>query len=686
MTDTGMNDYIRPRPLLLHFHNHEMLVAYGQGSRSPKSLREETERLTRYAVAVASGRLIILPKFLWESEYFGKYLQVIQPLTKAGLLAYGGTTSDFSDDLGQKQRQYRDAPGLFPSYFDERLSRQQLRTLDELTWVQRLGPSATASISDAWMHELQPGGELAEGILAAVDRGRRQRIEAALEAVPDRLEGRAFVLREVSSVVDFDLDGETKTRINWLINRTYLRLYLNGLDAVALFDTPLGGLDFGLAAEPETQRLFISHARLSTLLAQAGLRSAIENLRWSDLIILTHEAGFRILIDGLLGSAIGSDYTGPTKVELVLRRPDVAGKLLGAAQRIRNLHDAQEHVALLLELLGPEVVEPGSAVRALSRIVRPQGKWAKGRASTARRSGASPEVQLPFDDDPGIQRVGILTITADEFTALIRRLPDLESVHKKRWYSVCRVAQHESNDLEVVALAARAQGPVEAAVTCRDMIDDWRLDALCLVGIGGGLPTTDYTLGDVVLARSIQDLNVRALTEGKPEAYSATGSPIEPVIADLLAHLPGFASRLDGWESADSVGVERPPIGAYKTYGNDDWKASVDDAMRYHFIDGSRNHPIAVVAPVVSSSTLVKSTGFAGHVKEFARHAAVFEMEAAGVLRALEDARVPVLVAKGVSDIVGLERRPEWTDYAAAAASSFLVRLLESGVLSRSLR
>ena len=102
-------------------------------------------------------------------------------------------------------------------------------------------------------------------------------------------------------------------RINWLINRTYLRLYLSGLDAVALFDTPLGGLDFGLASRPETEFRFIFvWARLASLLEQAGLRSAVEQLRWPDLITLTHEAGFRILIDGLLSSAIGSDYTGPT--------------------------------------------------------------------------------------------------------------------------------------------------------------------------------------------------------------------------------------------------------------------------------------------------------------------------------------------------------------------------------------
>ena len=121
--------------MLLHFHNYEMLVAYGQESRSAKALLGETERLTRYAVAVASGRLIILPKFLWESEYFSQYLRMIRPLTSAGLLAYAGTTSDYGDDLGQKRLQYRDAPGLFPSYFDQHLTEQQLRTLDNMTWV-----------------------------------------------------------------------------------------------------------------------------------------------------------------------------------------------------------------------------------------------------------------------------------------------------------------------------------------------------------------------------------------------------------------------------------------------------------------------------------------------------------------------------------------------------------------------
>ena len=54
------------------------------------------------------------------------------------------------------------------------------------------------------------------------------------------------------------------------------------------------------------------------------------------------------------------------------------------------------------------------------------------------------------------------------------------------------------------------------------------------------------------------------------------------------------------------------------------------------------------------------------------------EMELAGVYQAAWGYRKPVLAIRGISDIVGFKRSPEWTRYACHTAAAFLLALLRS--------
>src|SRR5262249_36307589 len=54
------------------------------------------------------------------------------------------------------------------------------------------------------------------------------------------------------------------------------------------------------------------------------------------------------------------------------------------------------------------------------------------------------------------------------------------------------------------------------------------------------------------------------------------------------------------------------------------------------------------------------------------------EMEAGGVYEAARQARCPLLCVRGISDIVGFKRSPEWTSYACQTAASFVMALLRS--------
>ena len=80
----------------------------------------------------------------------------------------------------------------------------------------------------------------------------------------------------------------------------------------------------------------------------------------------------------------------------------------------------------------------------------------------------------------------------------------------------------------------------------------------------------------------------------------------------------------------------------------------------------------------------MKDSDIAEHIQRFLRQTTAFEIEAAGAFGAANapDKIYPVLVAKGISDIVGLKRMPEWTHYACEAAASLVSELLLSGLVA----
>ncbi len=55
---------------------------------------------------------------------------------------------------------------------------------------------------------------------------------------------------------------------------------------------------------------------------------------------------------------------------------------------------------------------------------------------------------------------------------------------------------------------------------------------------------------------------------------------------------------------------------------------------------------------------------------KFARQVVAVEMESAGIYKATHG-RVPFLAIRGISDVVGFKRDPDWTAYACETAAAF---------------
>ncbi len=679
----------RPAQVLLHFHNCEALAAHGQGRRSTRSLARQTRLLTRYALVVCEGRLIILPKFLWETSYFETYLRSIGPLISAGLIAYGGTGADFSLELPDKLVQYRDHPQLFAVYGDPAWSERQLRLIDRLTYVRRVGPSATVTIARAWEEGLSEGNDLAVVTreLADAELVAGREAERRLAAVPERLQGRAFVLSEVHRIVALPLDVSQATRLNWVINRAYLKLCLMSMNAHALVDTPLGAFDFDLRSDPDVAHHLISFDGLARYFASLGLKSTIEKLPWRELVELRYDPAFRLIAESVFRAASPPASTTPAPLAVALDRKEVAEVLLRSPPEngVPTLKQVRQRLAWLLEVLPVGVLGDGHVdVRA---IALPARSWRRRRRGESRPKETP--VQLPLLDDPPVLMVGVVTIKTEEFSPLLDRLGSGKDERWRRWYRVVDVPMEPSGHARVVVVNAGEQGGVSAVDCARDLLEDFDVDFIALVGIGGGLPSLDYTLGDVVVARAVQDLRVRALLADGSEEFSTLGVRVSRLLTDVLDYLPGIEHRIAGWSAAESIGVTRPQLDVHdvETYGPPQWQEQVRETLRTHFGETNRDHPKTFVGPIVSSDALIKSAEFAQTVREMMRHTAAFEMEAAGIFKAADrvERNVPVLVAKGISDLVGLKRNEAWTHYAANTAAAWLVAMIRSGVLAETL-
>jgi nucleoside phosphorylase len=267
--------------------------------------------------------------------------------------------------------------------------------------------------------------------------------------------------------------------------------------------------------------------------------------------------------------------------------------------------------------------------------------------------------------------IGIITIREDEFRAVLAEFSGSPAlVEGRRAYNLRDADAGGGLSYRVAILRQAEQGNGEAQAAARDLLEELNPRLLLVVGIAGGLPSDDLTLGDVVLSTRVNDYSVEARKEGAEPEYSLSGGPVETSIAHGLVNLPAREADLGDWRR---LLPEPPELKSSKgrLYGPVDWRQKVRTSLNTHFLNGRKNRPALYVAGTIASSDrLVKDPMVLFPWIQSARSLLAVEMESGGVFRAAQG-RVPMLAIRGVSDIVGLKRNSEWTKYACLTAAAF---------------
>lgn len=287
--------------------------------------------------------------------------------------------------------------------------------------------------------------------------------------------------------------------------------------------------------------------------------------------------------------------------------------------------------------------------------------------------------------------VAIITPLADEFEAVLKRFSPTKAQKGSsgRTYGICQVKTKNEKNCTVALVRCSEQGSDASQQVTNDIIRDLDPYILLVVGIAGGVPDDEFTLGDVITSSRIHNLNVSALQATNISKFDIRGG-IHPLISDIVASLPLYAHRLDDWNEAKSIGLPRPVISPKLSRILPDidnaWQQRVRASLEWHFgkAENRSRAPIFKTGSIASSNTYISDPHPLIQWLQNARSILAVEMESAGVYQAAQQMhkQYPVMTIRGISDIVGLERDPKWVMYACETAASFAYAFVTAGIIN----
>ena len=270
--------------------------------------------------------------------------------------------------------------------------------------------------------------------------------------------------------------------------------------------------------------------------------------------------------------------------------------------------------------------------------------------------------------------IAIITVRKDEFLAVRSRFTTKrQPIPDGRTYLIGEV-RTENQTYSIAIARSNDQGTDAAQRLAHYIIYNLDPRLILVVGIAGGVPRDNFTLGDVVISTRIVNPNVDAWLANGITDFSIRGGPPHPMVEDITSLLPG-EPQLATW--ADHIHLERPTMypEQEKIIGDPEWCEEVLKSLAWHFGEGRNvsRAPKFTIGPILSSNHLMKDPARLKEILKTNRAILAVETEAAGVYEAAQGMvrQYPVIAIRGISDIVGLQRDSRWTEYACQAAAAF---------------
>src|SRR6266566_7948596 len=170
--------------------------------------------------------------------------------------------------------------------------------------------------------------------------------------------------------------------------------------------------------------------------------------------------------------------------------------------------------------------------------------------------------------------IAIITTREDEFEAVLRHFKT--SPHREpggRTYGICPIEAKGGQHYTIAIARSSEQGNDSSQKLANDMIHDLNPRLILVVGIAGGVPHDEFTLGDVIVSTRIHNLNVGAQREDGSIEFDIRGG-IHPLISDITGNLLLYQDRLAGWNEQSSIGQARQDVNVRRATisGDEEWR------------------------------------------------------------------------------------------------------------------
>lgn len=416
--------------------------------------------------------------------------------------------------------------------------------------------------------------------------------------------------------------------------------------------------------------------------------------------------GRHVLAEALLLEAAGVIRCSTISPEEARDPRNLAHNLISSARR-----ELEKAISIRQRIGDPELVRSKHTMRRLSEgrltpypivpssvHVGPtliMGQVSGGSSSIPAQSMAPVAQKFrTIADVKGKVDFALITIKEEELKAVLDQFRGFpESVSGARDYALLEVPQRTGRKALVAVTRCPAQGNGVSQDIARDIIDELDPAWILVVGIAGGAPVTEFTLGDVVLASSLLDFSVEAVKAKRKFEFAVEGREVDPRVENFVTMVAAHTHALEAWNNltvrsysdTDREPLPKPRIDLDdgNFYGSRTWQRDVRLHFEHH-AKRANSAPLVTAVPLGSSDRLIKSDEIMRVWLRVARQVRAVEMESAGVYLAARGRgstrrTYPTMSVRGISDIIGFRRDEKWTRYACEAAAAFAFAFVRSG-------
>lgn len=295
--------------------------------------------------------------------------------------------------------------------------------------------------------------------------------------------------------------------------------------------------------------------------------------------------------------------------------------------------------------------------------------------------------KIGLEEARKLVQVGIITIKSEEFSAVLRRFPSVLEAKGRTQYNIAKLVDSNNAVHHVAVVKSFEKGDLPAQSIANALIEDLGPRLILIVGIAGARPEKEFTLGDVIVANRMYDFNVSATNARGKIEYDTRSAPAHRTAQIVASNLVANAVKYGAWFSEASLGMQRPKVEVEmrNMKGSLAWRRRISESLEYYFGPaGVYKQPAVLDGAIGSSSTLVKDPNLFAEWLDKTREVLAVDMEISGVFEAARSDRgdIPVIVIRGISDIVGFKRDAAWTKFACESSAAFCKALLSSDVLT----